>query len=81
MSPMNADCPSSVALELAQQGLHINESPIQNLLRKLQQVFQQWIDHRVSRCHPALLRDDDPTGSQACQLLRHDRLTDSQGFL
>jgi hypothetical protein len=76
-----ADGRGVVALELAQHGLQIDESPIQDPLRHVQQVFQQRVGHGISRCRPALLCDDDPTGPQTCQLLRHDWLTDPQRSL
>ena len=65
-----------VARQLTQQHLRIDEAPIQDLFRDREQVLQQRIGNRVSRCRAAPAGDDNPTRAQPRELLRHDRLID-----
>ena len=70
-----------VALELAQQRLHADQPPVQNLLRNLQQVLPSPDRSPHSASPPRSSSDDDPARAQPRQLLRHDRLIDAEAPL
>src|SRR5262249_51429187 len=71
----------AVALQFTQQTLHPDQMPVENLSRNVKEIGNQWIRDRVEGCRPLFSRHHDSAASKPRELLRHNRLVDTERLL